>query len=105
MVDNATGLPSRSSTFPLGTGERSTPDLCANRHGFNLHATVRCGARQRKALERLCRYITRPAIANERLTLNRAGEVVLTLKSSYRDGTTHDVAAGIHAAPGRQPTA
>lgn len=25
---------------------------------------------QRKELEHLCRYITRPAIANERLTLN-----------------------------------
>jgi hypothetical protein len=27
---------------------------------------VRCGAHQRKVLEYLCRYITRPAIANER---------------------------------------
>jgi hypothetical protein len=36
----------------------------------------------------VCRYITRPAIANERLTLNRAGQVVLTLKTPYRDGTT-----------------
>jgi putative transposase len=39
----------------------------------------------------LCRYITRPAIANERPTLNRAGQVVLTLKTPYRDGTTHIV--------------
>ena len=30
------------------------------------HAGVRCGAHQRKELERLCRYITRPAIANGR---------------------------------------
>ncbi|MGH8526306.1 MAG: transposase, partial [Gammaproteobacteria bacterium] len=29
--------------------------------------------------------------ANERLTLNRAGQVVLTLKTPYRDGTTHIV--------------
>jgi len=35
----------------------------------------------------LSRYITRPAIANERLTLNRAGDVVLQLKSPYHDGT------------------
>jgi Putative transposase len=39
----------------------------------------------------LCRYITRPAIANERLKRNRAGQVVLQLKSSYKDGTTHIV--------------
>jgi hypothetical protein len=37
----------------------------------------------------MCRYITRPAIANERIALNRAGQVVLTLKTPYRDGTTH----------------
>jgi len=34
----------------------------------------------------LCRYITRPAIANERL---KRGDVVLQLKSAWRDGTTH----------------
>ena len=32
-----------------------------------------------------------PAIANERLALNRAGQVVLTLKTPYREGTTHIV--------------
>ena len=46
---------------------------------------------QRKKLEQLCRYITRPAIANERLKLNSAGDVVLRLKSPYQDGTTHIV--------------
>ena len=52
---------------------------------------MRCGAHQRKQLERLCRYITRPAIANERLKRNRAGQVLLQLKSPWRDGTTHIV--------------
>ncbi len=52
---------------------------------------MRCGAHQRKELERLCRTITRPAIANERLKRNGAGDVVLQLKSAYRDGTTHIV--------------
>ena len=33
----------------------------------------------------------RPAIANERLQRNRAGQVVLQLKSPYKDGTTHIV--------------
>ena len=35
--------------------------------------------------------IGRPAIANERLKLNRAGQVVLQLKSPYKDSTTHIV--------------
>jgi len=45
-------------------GEPCTPPQSANAHGFSLHAAVRGGADQRKELERLCRYITRPAIAN-----------------------------------------
>ena len=62
---------------------------CANAHGFSLHAGVCCAAEQRSDLEHLCRYITRPAIANERLSVNRAGQVVLKLKTAYRDGTSH----------------
>ena len=64
---------------------------CVNAQGFSLHAEVCCAADERKKLEHLCHYITRPAIANERLALNRAGQVVLTLKTPYRDGTTHIV--------------
>ncbi|MBA2594621.1 MAG: transposase [Gammaproteobacteria bacterium] len=68
-----------------------TPVRCVNAQGFSLHAEVCCAAHERKKLEHLCRYITRPAIANERLRLNRAGDVVLQLKSPYHDGTTHVV--------------
>jgi Putative transposase len=65
--------------------------LCADIDGFSLHAAVRCGADDRKALEQLCRYITRPALANERVRTNAAGQVVLKLKAAWRDGTTHMV--------------
>jgi hypothetical protein len=51
----------------------------------------RYGAGRDPPVRNLCRYITRPAIANERLALNRAGQVVLTLKTPYLDGTTHIV--------------
>jgi len=73
----------------VGRDDKATSGLCAQAHGFSLHAGVRCGEHQRKALERLCRYITRPAIANERLERDGAGDVVLQLKSPWRDGTTH----------------
>ena len=63
--------------------------LCADISGFSLHAAVRCGADDRQALEQLCRYITRPALANERVQTNAAGQVVLKLKTPWRDGTTH----------------
>ena len=63
--------------------------LCADIDGLSLHAAVRCGADDRLALERLCRYITRPALANERARTNAAGQVVLKLKTAWRDGTMH----------------
>ena len=63
--------------------------LCADIDGFSLHAAVRCDADDRQALEQLCRYITRPALANERVQTNAAGQVVLKLKTAWRDGTTH----------------
>jgi hypothetical protein len=47
-----------------------------------------CADHECKKLEHL---FTRPAIANERLALNRAAQVALTLKTPYRDGTTHIV--------------
>jgi len=51
--------------------------LCADIDAFSLHAAMRCGADNRQALEQLCRYITRPALANERVQTNAAGQVVL----------------------------
>ncbi|HEY8707891.1 MAG TPA: transposase, partial [Burkholderiaceae bacterium] len=64
-------------------------DLCAQTQGFSLHAAVRCEAEDRQGLKRLCRYITRPALAYEWVQYNAAGRVVLKLKTSWRDGTTH----------------
>ncbi len=52
-------------------------------------ADTRCGPQQRQKLERLCRYITRPALGHKRLRRTPAGEVVLQLKTPYCDGTTH----------------
>ena len=78
-----------------------TQALCADHQGFSLHAAVRCDADERQRLEQLCRYITRPALANERVQINAAGQVVLKLKTAWRDGTTH---LGLQArAPPRVP--
>jgi hypothetical protein len=63
--------------------------LCADIDGFSLHAAVRVEADDRKRLEQLCRYITRPALSDERVQLNAAGQVELKLKTPWRDGTTH----------------
>jgi hypothetical protein len=46
---------------------------------------------QRVRLERLCRYITRPALCLDRLSANSTGQIVYQLKNPFRDGTTHVV--------------
>ncbi len=57
--------------------------------GFSLHAGVATKANDRVKLERLCRYITRPAISMKRLSLTRNGQVRYELKTPWRNGTTH----------------
>ena len=57
--------------------------------GFSLHAGVAAKANDRDTLERLCRYITRPALSEKRLSLTDTGQVRYALKTPYRDGTTH----------------
>ena len=63
----------------------------AKANGFSLHAGVAAAADERNKVERLCRYIARPAIATGRLSLTAQGQVRYTLKTPYRDGTTHVV--------------
>jgi hypothetical protein len=46
-------------------------------------------AHQRDKLERLCRYIARPAVSEKRLSLLDDGRIRYELKTPYRDGTTH----------------
>ncbi len=57
--------------------------------GFSLHAGVAARVDQRSKLERLCRYIARPPVAEPRLALTGNGKIRYQLKTPYRDGTTH----------------
>jgi hypothetical protein len=69
--------------------------------GFSLHAGVAARADERKKLERLYRYIARPAVSEKRLSLTPNGNVRYQLKTPYREslprersecfghGTTH----------------
>ena len=75
-------------TLPDERDGYKTP-ATGNVAGFSLHAGVAARANQRDKLERLCRYITRPAISEKRLSLTNQGKVRYELKTPYRDGTTH----------------
>ena len=59
------------------------------RDGFSLNCAVACEAHERAKLERICRYMARPPIAEERLSVDGDGLVVLELNRAFRDGTTH----------------
>ena len=69
--------------------------LCALTRGFSLHAEVYCAPWEREKLEKLCRYIARPAVAEERLSLRPSGDIVLKLKTQYSDGTSHLLFSGL----------
>jgi len=56
---------------------------------FSLHAGVATKAHERKKLERLCRYISRPALSVKWLSLTPNGNIRYQLKTPYRDATTH----------------
>jgi hypothetical protein len=60
----------------------------ARLEGFDLHANVWGSANDRAGLERLCRYVLRPPLAQDHLRLRSDGRVVVELKRSWHDGTT-----------------
>jgi len=55
--------------------------------GFNVHAQVAIPARDRPRLERLCRYLCRPPIAQDRLEEQPNGKLRYLLKKPWKDGT------------------
>jgi hypothetical protein len=75
-------------TLPACDPEDQFSDTVGKVAGFSLHAGVAARARERQKLERLCRYISRPAISEKRLSLTSGGNVRYQLKTPYRDGTT-----------------
>jgi hypothetical protein len=55
--------------------------------GFTLHADVAVPARDRRRLERLCRYVARPPVATDRLERLPDGRLLYHLRHRWRDGT------------------
>jgi hypothetical protein len=88
----ATGLREGQKVFTLQTlpAEPEAPRReVAESSGFSLHAGIAAKASLRDKLEHLARYVARPPVATERLSLTESGQVRCALKTPYRDGTTH----------------
>lgn len=76
-------------TIPPKPDLPSGSDRVAKLAGFSLHAGIAAKAHQRDKVERLCRYIARPAVSEKRPSLTSTGKVRYELKTPYRNGTTH----------------
>ena len=99
----ATGPHTGRTALTLRTVASNPPasnSCIAQLSGFSLHSPprmvqsgvgTRCQAHERDSLEHLCRYIARPALSNERLSVNDRGQVVYRLKHPFGDATTHVV--------------
>lgn len=66
----------------------SSSGLVAKNSGFSLHAGVATKAHERDRLERICRYIARPAVSEGRLSVTHKGAVIYKFKKPWDDGTT-----------------
>jgi len=78
------GDPEFASDSPLQVSAK-----CATLSGLSLHADTSAATNDRAGLERLCRYMARPALATERLHRADDGRIVYRLRHRWRDGTSH----------------
>ncbi|MBM4244962.1 MAG: transposase [Deltaproteobacteria bacterium] len=90
---SAIGADAGSRALRLGRAPGAVPDdgsgaSCqAHIAGFDLHAGVAVPAGDRERLEHLCRYVLRPPIAQDSLSIAPDGRVRLALRRPWRDGT------------------
>ncbi|MCP4035541.1 MAG: transposase [bacterium] len=66
----------------------SSKPFTAARDGFSLNCAVACKAQERNKLERVIRYMARPPVSQEHLSVDGDGLVVYELKHTFSDGTT-----------------
>ncbi|MBK8095979.1 MAG: transposase [Planctomycetes bacterium] len=81
-LDSRPGRGTRQVQFRHGPGS-----LCADLDGFSLHAAVRVRQGRPDRLEHLIRYVARPPIAEDRLSILPDGRVAYAFKKRWRDGS------------------
>jgi len=63
-------------------------NLCGQHAGFNLHGATKVAANDVQGRLALCKYILRPPLANDRLTIIDDDHVRLDFKKPWSDGTS-----------------
>ena len=85
------GLRSGQRVQLFGDEQKAPPPrpykrLCADHDGYSLHAAVRVAAGNSTRLERISRYVARPALAQDRLAVARDGSIVYRFRRRWRNG-------------------
>ena len=87
LLGSAAGRKTAKLVCPLRLVPGRGPSAVAEVGGVNIHAAVVVDGRDRKRLERVCRYIARPPLSLERLESHSDGRVRIRFKSAWKDGT------------------
>jgi hypothetical protein len=89
VLSSRAGRPTlRVMTTPPVLSTSAEPGPVAVVRGFNLHAATVADGYDRDRLERLCQYIGRPPIAQDRLHIRDDGKVRYDMKRVWADGTS-----------------
>jgi hypothetical protein len=65
------------------------PPMTLSAFGMNLHSATTADGRDRRQLERICRYLLRPPFAHDAVTALPGGRVRVSFKAPWRGGTAH----------------
>jgi hypothetical protein len=65
------------------------PPMTLSAFGMNLHSATTADGRDRRQLERICRYLLRPPFAHHAVTALPGGRVRVSFKAPWRGGTAH----------------
>jgi hypothetical protein len=87
LLGDEPGQRTRKLARPVRLTETTSTGALATVGGVNVHAKVVIDGRDRARLERLCRYIARPPLAQDRLELHGDARVRYTFKRAWKDGT------------------
>ena len=79
----------KETSITVSRSSHGGGDRLAKAGGFSLHTGVAAERGQQKKLERLARYVTRPARSEQRLSLTSQRLVRYELKTPSRDCNTH----------------
>ncbi len=72
--------------LPVAAPEPPRTPRCAQVDGYSVHANVALAAWDRRGLEKLLRYMARPPLAVDRLSLDEQGRVIYRLRRRRKDG-------------------